>query len=164
MTNKTVTLAAVAGAHGVTGEVRLKLFAENADSIKRHQSFNNGAFTLKSLRPTKDGAIARFAEVTDRNMAEKLRSTLLTVPREALPALGKGEYYFADLLGLLCVSTEGADLGTCVAVENFGAGDVLEIQLPTEDGKPGKKFMVPMNAQAVPEWGEHIVIDAAFVV
>ena len=168
MTNKTVTLAAVAGAHGVTGEVRLKLFAENVDSIKRHQSFNNGALTLKSLRPTKDGAIARFTEVTDRNMAEKLRSTLLTVPREALPELGEGEYYFADLLGLPCVSTEGADLGTCVAVENFGAGDVLEIQLPPTDGKPGKKFMVPMNAQAVPEWDAEadgrIVIDAAFVV
>lgn len=168
MTNKTVTLAAVAGAHGVTGEVRLKLFAENANSIKLHQSFNNGTLTLKSLRPTKDGAIARFTEVTDRNMAEKLRSTLLTVPRDALPALGEGEYYFADLLGLPCVSTEGADLGICVAVENFGAGDVLEIQLPPDDGKPGKKFMVPMNAQAVPRWGAEadgqIIIDAAFVV
>ena len=164
MTNKTVTLAAISGAHGVTGEVRLKLFAADVDSIKRYKSFNNGARTLKSLRPTKDGAIARFVEVNDRNMAEKLRSTLLTVPRDALPALGEGEYYFADLLGLPCVSTEGADLGSCVAVENFGAGDVLEIQLPPEDGRPGKKFMVPMNAQAVPEWGDKIVIDAAFVV
>jgi 16S rRNA processing protein RimM len=68
------------------------------------------------------------------------------------------------MLGLPCVSTDGAYLGTCVAVENFGAGDVLEIQLPPTDDKPGKKFMVPMNAQAVPRWGEHIVIDAEFVV
>ena len=159
---KTVTLAAVAGAHGVTGEVRLKLFAENVDSIKRHQSFNNGALTLKSLRPTKDGAIARFIEITDRNMAEKLRSTLLTVPRDALPELGEGEYYFADLLGLRCVSTEGTDLGTCVAVENFGAGDVIEVERPAEEGKPGKRFMVPMTREAVPEWGERIVVDAQF--
>jgi 16S rRNA processing protein RimM len=156
--NKTVTLAAVSGAHGVTGEVRLKLFAENIDSIKRYKSFNEGALTLKSLRPTKDGAIARFVEITDRNMAEKLRSTVLTVPREALPELGEGEYYFSDLLGLPCVSTDGTDLGKCVAVENFGAGDVLEIQKAD-----GKKFMVPMNANAVPEWGELIVVDAAFV-
>jgi 16S rRNA processing protein RimM len=163
-----VSLAAVSGAHGITGEVRLKLFCENVDSIKRHKSFNNGTLTLKSLRPTKDGAIARFVEITDRSMAEKLRSTLLTVPREALPPLDEGEYYFADLLGLSCVSTEGADLGTCVAVENFGAGDVLEIQLPPTDGKPGTKFMVPMNVQAVPSWGNEadgqIVVDAAFVV
>jgi 16S rRNA processing protein RimM len=56
-----------------------------------------------------------------------------------------------------CVSTDGTDLGTCIAVENFGAGDILEIQK-----SDGKKFMVPMNVQAVPEWGERIVVDAAF--
>ncbi len=155
---RNVTLAAISGAHGVTGEVRLKLFAENIESLKRYKSFNDGALTLKSLRPNKNGAIARFAEVTDREIAEKLRSTLLTVPRDALPALDEGEYYFSDLLGLPCVSTDGDDLGTCIAVENFGAGDVLEILKPD-----GKKFMVPMNAQAVPEWGERIVIDAGFV-
>ena len=168
MADNTVTLAAVSGAHGVTGEVRLKLFAENVDSLKRYKSFNDGALTVKSLRPTKDGAIARFTEINDRNAAEKLRSTLLSVPREALPELGEGEYYYSDLLGLPCISTDGTDLGICIAVENFGASDVLEIQMPSVDGKPGKKFMVPMTADAVPEWGAQvdgrIVIDADFVI
>jgi 16S rRNA processing protein RimM len=159
LADNTVTLAAVSGAHGVTGEVRLKLFAENLDSLKRYKSFNDGALTVKSLRPTKDGAIARFAEINDRNAAEKLRSTVLTVPRAALPELGEGEYYYSDLLGLRCVSTDGTDLGKCVAVENFGASDVLEIERPD-----GKKFMVPMTPDAVPEWGGRIVIDAAFVI
>ena len=166
MTNgptQTVTLAAVSGAHGVTGEVRLKLFTDTVDSLKRHKSFNDGALTVKSLRPTKDGAIARFAEINDRNAAEKLRSTVLTVSREALPKLGEGEYYFSDLLGLSCVSTDGTDLGKCVAVENFGASDVLEIERPD-----GKKFMVPMTPDAVPEWGTEadgrIVIDVDFVI
>jgi len=162
--DQVVTLAAVSGAHGVTGEVRLKLFADSLDSLKHYKSFNDGALTVKSLRPTKDGAIARFAEINDRNAAEKLRSTLLTVPREALPALGDGEYYYSDLLGLPCISTDGTDLGICVAVENFGASDVLEIQMPSVDGKPGKKFMVPMTADAVPEWGERIVIASGFVI
>jgi len=168
LADSTVTLAAVSGAHGVTGEVRLKLFAENVDSLKRYKSFNDGALTVKSLRPTKDGAIARFAGINDRNAAEKLRSTLLTVPRDALPELGEGEYYYSDLFGLPCVSTDGTDLGSCIAVENFGASDVLEIQMPSADGKPSKKFMVPMTAEAVPEWGAQaggrIVIDADFVI
>lgn len=158
MAEKTVTLAAVAGAHGVTGEVRLKLFTESVDSLKRHKSYNGGALTLKSVRAHKGGAIARFAEINDRNAAEALRSTLLTVLRSELPALADGEYYHSDLIGLRCVSTEGEDLGTCISVENFGAGDILEIEKPD-----GKRFMVPMNAQAVPEWGERIVIEAVFV-
>lgn len=159
MPNTTVTLAAISGAHGVTGEVRLKLFADSIDSLKLYKRFNDGALTVKSLRPTKDGAIARFAEINDRNAAEKLRSTLLTVPREALPALGEGEYYYSDLLGLPCVATDGTNLGTCIAVENFGASDVLEIRRPD-----GKTFMVPMTKAAVPEWGDHIVVESAFVV
>lgn len=156
--DKLVTLAAISGAHGVTGEVRLKLFTDSFDSLKQHDSFNNGKLTLKSLRPHKGGAIARFNEINDRNAAEAARSTVLQIPREALPTLGEGEYYFSDLIGLLCVSTTGENLGKCVAVENFGASDVIEIERPD-----GKKFMVPMNQQAVPEWGEHILVDADFV-
>jgi 16S rRNA processing protein RimM len=159
LADKTVTLAAIAGAHGVTGEVRLKLFAESLDSLKRHKSYNDGALTLKSLRAHKGGAIARFAEIADRNAAEALRSKLLTVPRAELPPLADGEYYHSDLIGLPCISTDGAELGTCIAVENFGAGDILEIEKPDR-----KRFMVPMNANAVPEWGEQILIDAVFVV
>lgn len=154
-----ITLAVIIGAHGVMGEVRLKLFAEDVDSVKAHKNFNDGALTLKSLRPGTNGAIARFAQITDRNAAEAARGTELTVPREALPPLAEGEYYHTDLLGLSCVSTTGEDLGLCVAIENFGAGDVIEIERADK-----KRFMVPMKVEAVPEWGEKIVIDAGFVV
>ena len=164
--DRPVTLAAIAGAHGVTGEVRLKLFGEGVDALKRYRAFNGGALTLKKLRDDmKGGAIARFAEVVDRTAAEKLRGTELTVPRSALPPLAEGEYYHADLVGLAAVSTDGAALGLCVAVDNFGAGDVLEIERPRgDDGKPGKRFMVPMRPEAVPAWDRAgIVIEAAFV-
>jgi 16S rRNA processing protein RimM len=150
-----VTLAVIIGAHGVGGEVRLKVFA---DDLSRHKQFNDGALTLKSLREGNQ-IIARFAEIPDRTTAERMRGTELTVPRDALPPLGEGEYYHADLIGLPAVSTAGDDLGRVVAVENFGAGDVLEIERPD-----GKQFMVPMTADAVPEWGERLVIDARFVV
>jgi 16S rRNA processing protein RimM len=153
-----ITLAVIIGAHGVMGEVRLKLFAEDVESLKAHSSFNDGALTLKSLRPG-NNIIARFAEITDRNGAEAARGTELTVSRDALPPLAEGEYYHADLLGLPCVSTTGEDLGVCIAIEDFGAGDVLEIKRAD-----GSTFMVPMNEDAVPEWGENILIDAAFAV
>ena len=153
-----ITLAVIIGAHGVAGEVRLKLFADGVDSLKAHSSFNDGKLTLKSIRAG-NNIIARFAEITDRNGAEAARGMELTVPREGLPPLGEGEYYHADLIGLPCVSTDGETLGVCIAVENFGAGDVIEIERAD-----GKRFMVPMKPESVPEWGERIVIDAVFVV
>jgi 16S rRNA processing protein RimM len=158
--DRPVTLAAIAGAHGVRGEVRLKLFGEGADSLRAFSVFEAGQrkLTLKSIRPANQGAVATFAEVTDRSGAEGLRGTLLTVARSALPPLGEGEYYHHDLLGLPCVSTDGSAVGEVVAIDNFGAGDILEIQRPN-----GKRFMVPMNAQAVPEWdGDRLVVARAF--
>ena len=164
--DRPVTLAAITGAHGVTGEVRLKLFGEGVAALKRYRAFNDSSLTVEKIKDDgKGGAIARFAEVTDRTAAEKMRGTALTVPRAQMPPLGEGEYYYADLIGLPAVSTTGEALGTCVAVENFGAGDVLEIQRPAEDGKPGKRFMVPMREEAVPEWSDRtgLLIDAAWV-
>lgn len=150
-----VTLAAIIGAHGVAGEVRLKVFADDLSPFTR---FNDGALTLTSLRPGNNGAIARFAEIRDRNAAEAMRGTTLTVPRSELPPLAEGEYYHADLIGLPAVTPTGEPLGTVVAVDNFGAGDVIEIERPT-----GKRFMVPMRPEAVPEWSpERMVIEPDF--
>ncbi len=159
MSDKPVTLAAVTGAHGVAGEVRLKLFGEGAESLGRFRTFNEGALALAKVRDDgKGGAIARFAGIDGRAAAEGLRGTALTVPRGALPALGEGEYYHADLIGLSAVSASGEALGVCVAVENYGAGDVIEIERPD-----GARFMVPMNAEAVPRWDDAaITIEDAY--
>ncbi|MBK6412816.1 ribosome maturation factor RimM [Sphingopyxis sp.] len=159
--DRPVTLAAIAGAHGVRGEVRLKLFGEGADTLRAFSVFAAGDrnLTLKSVRPANQGAVATFAEITDRSGAEALRGTVLTVPRSALPPLGEGEYYHHDLLGLPCVSTDGSAVGEVVAIDNFGAGDILEIAKPD-----GKRFMVPMNDKAVPAWtADGVTIAAAFI-
>ena len=164
--HRPVTLAAISGAHGVAGEVRLKLFGEGVASLKRHEAFTvegrgGATLTVQSLRDDgKGGAIARFAEVADRNAAERLRGLALTVPRSALPPLAEGEYYHADLIGLPAVSAGGAALGTVVAVENFGAGDVLEIERVPDGAGGGKRFMVPMRAEAVPEWDDARLVVA----
>ena len=146
-----VTLAVVTGAHGVGGEVKLKLFT---DDLARYRVFNGGALTVTSLR----GNIARIAEIADRNGAEALRGTALCVARSELPPLAEGEYYHADLIGLPVVTPDDATVGQVISVENFGAGDVLEIERPD-----GRTFMAPLRPEAVPEWNaERLVIDPAF--
>lgn len=147
-----VTLAVVTSAHGVAGEVRLKLFTED---LSAYRSFNGGRLTLKSLRDGSNGAIARFAEIADRNAAEALRGTELTVPRSALPPLGEGEYYHVDLIGLTVATDAGAPVGKIVAVENFGAGDIIEVEQ-----SDGRRVMVPVRAAEI---GESVTIPADYV-
>lgn len=155
-----VTLAAVAGAHGIAGDVRLKLFAEGIESLKRHKAVQVGErqLTLLSVKASGGTPVVRFAEIHDRNAAEALRGQLVTVPRDALPPLEEGEYYHADLIGLPCVGSAGEMLGTVVAVENFGAGDILEIEKPD-----GKRSMVPFRPGIADLDHGRITADPAFL-
>lgn len=159
MDEKRLTLAAIAGAHGISGEVRLKLFGESAESLQRHKAVLVGdrPLTLKSVKAGGGMPIVRFAEVSDRSAAEGLRGQLLTVPRSALPPLEEGEYYHADLIGLPCESREGEPLGIVVSVENFGAGDLIEIE------RDGRRQLVSFRA-GIADWeGERIVVDPVFL-
>jgi 16S rRNA processing protein RimM len=160
MPDTPVALAAIAGAHGVTGEVRLKLFGDGAESLRRHEAFNGGALTLASLREDgKGGAIARFREVSDRTGAEALRGTVLAVSRSALPPLEEGEFYYADLVGLPVWSESGKEIGKVVEIADYGATEIAEIELAG-----GGRFMVPLTDQAVPRWDrERLVVAESFL-
>jgi 16S rRNA processing protein RimM len=159
-TGKRVALAAVAGAHGVKGELRLKLFADSVESLARHSRLYVGGREV-ALRDIKDGgktAIARFEGISDRTAAEALRGELVEIDREALPPLEDGEYYHADLIGVPCVDQGGKALGTVVAVENFGAGDLLEVERTN-----GQRSLIPFREPIARLEGERIVLDPEFL-
>ncbi|NCP18757.1 MAG: 16S rRNA processing protein RimM [Erythrobacter sp.] len=162
---RAIVLAAVIGAHGVAGEVRLKLLGDGFDALKVHKTFNDGTLTVSKLRSdNKGGAIARFAEVPDRTAAEALRGTVLSVPRDALAPLEEGEFYHADLIGLPAITTDGTAIGHVADVANYGATDIVEIALDPPPEKGVKTLMVPLIPAAVPEWDEaRLVIAREFV-
>ena len=157
---KRVALAAVAGAHGVKGELRLKLFADSVGSLARHSRLHVGGRELV-LKDIKDGgktAIARFEGISDRSAAEALRGSLVEVDRDQLPPLGEGEYYHADLVGLPCVDEAGTTLGTVMAVENFGAGDLLEVERAD-----GQRSLIPFRDPMARLDVDRIVLDPEFL-
>ena len=158
-TGKRVALAAVAGAHGVKGELRLKLFADSVESLARHSHLWLGGreLALKDIKHGGKTAIARFEGITDRTTAEALRGQLVEVDRDALPSLEEGEYYHADLIGLPCVDEGGKPLGTVVAVENFGAGDLLEVE------REGKRSLIPFREPIARLDADRIVLDPEFL-
>ena len=159
-TGKRVALAAVAGAHGIKGELRLKLFSDSVESLARHSLLYVGGREL-ALKDIKDGgktAIARFEGISDRSAAEALRGSLVEIDRDELPPLEEDEYYHTDLVGLPCVDESGEELGIVVAVENFGAGDLLEIERPD-----GKRALIPFRDPMARLDGDQVVIDPEFL-
>ena len=134
-----VCLGAIAGAHGVRGDFRVKYFTEGPENIAAYGPVEtedaSRTFTLKFIRTAKgDFAVFRAPEVKSREDAEALKGTRLYIDRAALPKLGEDEYYLDDLVGLKVITENGDACGEVNAVYNFGAGDLIEIK-----NIPGRK-------------------------
>ena len=136
---------------GLKGEVRLASFTEAPETIATLAPLiteDGREFEITSIRPQTKGLVARIKGISTREAAEKLKGIALYVPRSALTAPEKeNEYYHADLIGLAALLATGEPLGRVIAVQNFGAGDLLEIQLANEQ----RTVFVPFTNDIVPE-------------
>ncbi|HEX4303244.1 MAG TPA: ribosome maturation factor RimM [Rhizomicrobium sp.] len=152
--SRDVLLAAVVGAQGLKGEVRVKAFTSEPVAVANYGGLHTKdgrRFTVTAARATKpDEAILTLAEITDRTAAEGLKGTELYVTRDALPPTDDDEFYHADLIGLRAEDETGRVLGTVHAILNYGAGDVIEIARPSSDGSGGDTVLLPFTRETVP--------------
>jgi 16S rRNA processing protein RimM len=145
-----VCVAKVAGAHGLQGTLKLRCFTENpADVAAYGPLFDQDGrrrFSLNIIGTTRAGVLAQVSGITDRTAAEALCGLELFVPRAALPEAGPDEFYHADLEGLAALRADGTRLGTVRGLDNYGAGDVIEIA-----GEDGQVLTLPFDRRTVPE-------------
>jgi 16S rRNA processing protein RimM len=156
-----ICVAQIGGAHGIRGEVKLKSFTADPLAVKDYGPLasEDGALEIEieAVRPLpslprtrgrgREGVlVARLRGIVDRNAAERLTNLKLFIPRDRLPPAADDEFYHIDLVGLAAETVDGTRLGTIVAVHDFGAGDILELQ--PEAG--GATLMVPFTDTFVP--------------
>jgi 16S rRNA processing protein RimM len=145
-----ICVAQIGGAHGIRGEVKLKSFTADPMAVKDYGPLTSedgsASFEIETLRPAKNHLVARLRGVKDRNAAERLTHMRLFMPRERLPPPAEDEFYHVDMIGLAAVTAEGAEVGTVVAVHDFGAGAILELQPPAG----ANTVMLPFTEVFVP--------------
>jgi 16S rRNA processing protein RimM len=145
-----ICLGQIGAAHGLRGEVRLHSFTSDPAAIAGYgplETEDGRVFEIETLRPAKDHFVARLSGVADRTAAEKLTNLKLYVPRERLPQTEEpDEFYHADLVGLAVVDRAGKNIGSVIAVHNFGAGDLIEVR----PDAGGNTELIPFDATNVP--------------
>lgn len=145
-----VLVAQVGAAHGIQGEFKLLSFMDDPLSVLEHNPLldANGkpALSITAARAHKDALLVRAEQAPDRTAAEKLKNLKLYVDRADLPEPEDDEFYITDLIGLKAVDAAGNPVGTIANVDNFGAGDLLDIK-PLE----GASFYIPFTLDHVPE-------------
>ncbi len=145
-----VLVGVIVGAHGIRGEVKLKSFTSNPSSIGSYgplQTLSGQQFEISKLKPAKDGFLATLKNVVDRSQSELLRGLELFVAREKLPKLKDSEAYAHDLMGSDVLLEDGSLLGKLIAMPNYGAGDLLEVELPGNT----ETVLIPFTAAFVPQ-------------
>ena len=145
-----VCVAQIGAPHGLRGEVRLAAFTEDPMALPDYGPLEtedgSRVLRIEAMRPAKNLLIARFAGITDRNGAAELTHAKLYIPRGRLPEPEEETFYHRDLIGLEARDTDGTSIGTICAVQNFGAGDLIEIA----PRAGGAAFLLPFTKQFVP--------------
>lgn len=149
--DRLIAVGRVAGAFGVRGEVRIAAFTEEPLALARFRELKrqdgSPALVITTAREAKGGVICRCEGVETKEQADALRGLRLFIARDALPEPDEDEFYLADLIGLAVVDPAGAPVGKVKSVQDFGAGDILEI-IPEEGGAT---WYLPFTREAVPE-------------
>ena len=125
-----IVLGVITGAHGVRGEVKIKSFTAAAEDVVAYgplQDKQGKSYIVNIRSASKGQLIASIQGISDRNQAELLRGIELCIPRSALPDTAEDEYYVEDLIGMSVFTPDGEAYGTIRRVDNYGAGDIVEI-------------------------------------
>lgn len=149
--DKLIAVGVLRGAHGVRGEVRVKSYTADPEALFGYGPLldETGAVlvTPKSARPGKDHFIVRPKEMKQKEEWDALRGRLVYVPRVRLPDAEEDEFYVEDLAGMEVCDGAGSPSGRVKSVQNFGSGDLLEVEV---SGLASTVF-VPFTRADVPE-------------
>ncbi|WP_010533965.1 ribosome maturation factor RimM [Brachybacterium squillarum] len=152
MSTREVIVATIGRAHGLRGEVALRLRTDQPEERLLEGTVfelpGGRRLTLTGTRVQQDRWYARFAEVPDRTAAEALRETDLAVEvdEETEAEEDPDAWYPSQLRGLRVVDTAGRELGTVQTVQHYPAQDLLVVR--TADGS---RVQLPLVEQLVPQ-------------
>ncbi|MEM9402968.1 MAG: ribosome maturation factor RimM [Pseudomonadota bacterium] len=124
----------VVGLFGVKGWVKVFSYTDPRQGILDYDHWlieRDGQWIETAVLDGKrqgKAVIAQLSGVDDRDAAAEWIDSDIAIPRNALPTLDEGSFYWSDLEGCTVATTGGKALGTVATVLETGANDVLVVK------------------------------------
>ena len=144
-----VVVGRIAGIYGVRGWVKIISHTSPPENILGYRNWQlrrHGQWQPVELlegHPQGKGLVASLVGLVDRDQARAYIGAEIAVPRNELPPLPEGEYYWTDLEGLRVSTVEGEELGVLDHLLETGANDVLVVV------KDGRQLLIPYVREQV---------------
>jgi len=128
--------------YGVKGWVHIATYTAHPENLLEYQPWylhRQGQWQTAEFvnaRHHGKGLVVQFAGCHDRDAADALKGIEIGIYRNQLPATGRDEYYWSDLVGLQVITQDNRVLGVVDHLIETGANDVLVV-------KGEQEFLVP---------------------
>lgn len=146
-----VAMGAFGAPYGIKGWLKLVSFADPAENILEYRRFLME--TPAGLTPVEvdesrahgKGFVAHIKGCDDRDDTRRYTGHRLLLPKQDLPPLDDGEYYWYQLIGLRVENRSGQLLGQVDRLLETGANDVLVVRPagPAGDEEKQNDILIP---------------------
>jgi 16S rRNA processing protein RimM len=153
-----VGMGRISAPFGIKGWIRVQPFTDTAGGLTNFSTWWLGSagnwceHEVEQSQAQGTDVVAKLAGISDRDVAAGFKGQQVAIPREAFPPADKGEFYWADLVGLRVKNTEGLEFGVVTSMLETGANDVMVVQQSAVDGESAaeeRERLIPFIADVV---------------
>lgn len=129
-----IEIGAVAKPQGIKGELKIRLFADDFNSVKKitEVEINSVIYKVENFRKISDEeGILKLVGIDDRNFVETLRRAVVYADRAEI-VVPKGRYFISDVIGSYLYLDSGKKIGV---IEDIVSGNVDYYYVDTVEGK-----------------------------
>jgi len=145
-----ITVGKIIGTHGIKGQMKLKSYSGNADSLSAVRSITLKSpagtlqeFSINSFKANSGKFIIGLQDFDDINQVQSFLGSEVCLKRDQLPGLEEDEYYWSDLIGLQVFTDDGTLLGTIADIFETGSSDIYVVR------GEAREYLIPAIADVI---------------
>ncbi|GMR04710.1 MAG: ribosome maturation factor RimM [Thermodesulfobacteriota bacterium] len=145
-----IIVGRITGLHGLRGEVKFHPFGDMEvfqwKTLFIEEKGRKKALNVEGARRHKKVFLLILEGYTSRESSGVLVGADVTVPKEEIPKLPEGEYYYSELEGLEVLTDGGKHVGYITEIISTGASDVISV-----GAEGGAEILIALTAETIKE-------------